>query len=114
MVSPLAVGTAATEVTCQPDAGGERTYEPINRRCHASSTFTAGREGEATPTLDEQGVHVRGPVRHHLVFAGSASDDEDIPTREREHSPLKTVMAEQPELLSAKRHPKDRLVWPLD
>ncbi len=114
MVSPLTVGTAATEVTCQPDASGERTYEPINRHSHASSIFTAGREGEGTTTLDEKGVHVRGPVRHHLVFAGCTSDDEDIPTRERENGPLKTIMAERPELLSAKRDPKDRLVWPLD
>ena len=108
MIPPFAVAAAATEVTRQAPALREWSYGPINRPGRASSTFTAGGEGEAATALDEQGVHVRRTVRLHLGQCDRSSYNEDVTAWESQHRLLEGVVDERPESLSTESHPKER------
>lgn len=113
MISPLTVGAAATEVTRQSPAFGERSRTTIRRLGRARRAFAAGGDGECTSTLDEEGVDVRGPVALHLRQRDRSPYEADVTPGQSQCGPLKIIMAERPELLPTERDLNDRLVRPL-
>ena len=110
MISPLAVGAAAIEVSSQSPAFRERSRTTISRLCRARRAFAARGDGEGPSALDEEGVDVRGPVALHLRQCDRSTYEADVTTRQSQRGPLKIIMAERPELLPTERHLDDRLV----